>query len=180
MSMTISKDRSLTVGGEDIQWIHRREGNADVYFIANTKDTTMTTTLSFALSGRMPEIWNPETGSIETASAWLCYDGKTEVALRLNTRQSIFLVFRNKTIRMNTLTTWNESLDKDVKYFSGTACYTTEFFLKETVPSCRYILDLGKVKNLAVVSVNGKVCANLWRPPFRADITEAIRMVSGA
>ena len=34
-------------------------------------------------------------------------------------------------------------------------------------------LDLGRVKNLAEVSLNGKPLGILWKPPFRVDITGA-------
>ena len=39
----------------------------------------------------------------------------------------------------------------------------------------RVYLNLGEVKNLAEVTVNGKVYPVLWKPPFRADITDAVR-----
>jgi hypothetical protein len=36
--------------------------------------------------------------------------------------------------------------------------------------------DLGKVKEIAEVSVNGKsVGGILWKPPFQADVTEAVK-----
>ena len=69
---------------------------------------------------------------------------------------------------------WNESTDNEIKYFSGTACYSRQLHLKSLDRRCRYILDLGEVKNLAVVRVNGKVCATLWHSPFTADITNAL------
>lgn len=34
-----------------------------------------------------------------------------------------------------------------------------------------YELDLGEVKNLAVVRINGKTLPTLWRTPFRVDVT---------
>ena len=38
------------------------------------------------------------------------------------------------------------------------------------------VLDLGKVRNLAVVvRVNGKSLGVLWKPPFRVDVTAAVR-----
>ena len=36
----------------------------------------------------------------------------------------------------------------------------------------RYVLDLGEVKNLARVFVNGKEAAHLWKKPFRCDVTD--------
>ena len=37
------------------------------------------------------------------------------------------------------------------------------------------ILDLGVVKNIASVSVNGESCGTLWKPPFRADVSRALK-----
>ena len=69
---------------------------------------------------------------------------------------------------------WNECADADIKYFSGTAIYSQQLKLKKMNRQDRYVLDLGEVKNLAVVRVNGKVCGTLWHPPFTIDITDAL------
>ena len=37
------------------------------------------------------------------------------------------------------------------------------------------MLDLGRVKNFAEVTVNGKKYAPMWRPPYRVDVTDAIK-----
>jgi hypothetical protein len=39
----------------------------------------------------------------------------------------------------------------------------------------RVALDLGRLKNLAEVSVNGKPVAIFWKPPFSADVTGVLR-----
>ena len=45
-----------------------------------------------------------------------------------------------------------------------------------TLPSgARLVLDLGTVKELAEVSVNGKTYSPLWKPPFRLDITDSVK-----
>lgn len=36
-------------------------------------------------------------------------------------------------------------------------------------------LDLGSVKNLAVVTVNGKDLGETWHAPYRVDITSALK-----
>ena len=36
-------------------------------------------------------------------------------------------------------------------------------------------LDLGNVRELAEVRVNGKSCGITWSPPFRVDITAAVK-----
>ena len=66
-----------------------------------------------------------------------------------------------------------ESEDDGIRYFSGTAEYSKTIM----APSAqgRVILDLGTVKNLAEVLVNGERVAVLWKAPFRCDITDALR-----
>ena len=36
-----SRDASLTTDAHSIHWIHRRDGETDIYFVANTKDSTL-------------------------------------------------------------------------------------------------------------------------------------------
>ncbi len=201
------REPSLSSDMAGIQWIHRRDNMSDIYFIANTNDSTIMTTLTTRGDGRLPELWDPETGNISEAKVWRMADGKTHVKLNLTTRQAIFLIFRKTTaetcsvreslsnsitdtihvagtwtvrfdggkeVEWPSLLPWNESADSDIRYFSGTARYTQQLHLKEQERHYRYVLDLGEVKNLAVVHVNGQVIGTLWRPPFTVDITEAL------
>jgi hypothetical protein len=76
---------------------------------------------------------------------------------------------------MPELQSWTDSADNGVKYFSGTAIYSKEIEIPaETMGAGRSLwLDLGRVKNLAEVSLNGKSLGILWKPPFRVEITQA-------
>ncbi len=80
-------------------------------------------------------------------------------------------------VHMPTLISWTDHEDPGVRYFSGTATYRTLVVLDEDVlgPRYRTILDLGQVKNIAQVYVNGKDCGIVWKEPFVADITEAVK-----
>ena len=72
---------------------------------------------------------------------------------------------------------WHENSDPGVKYFSGTGTYTrtiqapADWFRT----SARLILDLGDVKNIADVTVNGKPLGIFWKAPFRVDVTSALK-----
>ena len=70
---------------------------------------------------------------------------------------------------------WTSDADPDVKYFSGTATYRVSCPMSHVPPDTRAILDLGDVKNFAEITVNGRKHPPLWRPPFRVDVTDAIR-----
>ena len=80
-------------------------------------------------------------------------------------------------ITMDKLIAWNDSSDNGVKYFSGVGTYTktvqapAEWFKKGATLS----LDLGDVKNLAVVTVNGKDVGTVWHKPYRVDVTGALK-----
>jgi hypothetical protein len=70
---------------------------------------------------------------------------------------------------------WSTDNNNAIKYYYGTATYTTTFDYKNTVVSgARVLLDAGKVANLAEVYVNGKSCGVVWTPPYRVDITNAL------
>ena len=80
-------------------------------------------------------------------------------------------------ITLETLTSWSDNADEGVKYFSGTGTYTKTLQAASDWfgPSNHLFLDLGDVKNLAEVSINGKSLGILWKPPYRVDITSALK-----
>jgi hypothetical protein len=75
------------------------------------------------------------------------------------------------------LISWADSPNKGIKYFSGAATYSVDFTLpNDFAGDGRYCaLDLGMVKNLAEVTLNGKNLGILWKAPFRVNITEAMQ-----
>lgn len=75
------------------------------------------------------------------------------------------------------LESWTESGDAEVRYFSGTAVYHKMMTIDgDWLKSGAHIqLDLGGVKNLAEVVVNGRSVGILWKPPFACDITDALK-----
>jgi len=80
-------------------------------------------------------------------------------------------------ITVDTLSSWSDSPDAGVRYFSGTGTYT------KTVDApadwfgngSRLWIDLGDVKNLAEVAVNGKPLGIVWHAPYRVDATGELR-----
>jgi hypothetical protein len=75
------------------------------------------------------------------------------------------------------LISWNDHSNTGVKYFSGTATYHRKFEAAKAllVPDHVFCLDLGRVAVIAQVKLNGRDLGILWKPPFCADITEALR-----
>ncbi len=81
-------------------------------------------------------------------------------------------------VKFDKLISWTESADDGVKYFSGTATYAREIDAPASwfKPGAKVFLDLGSVKEIAEVSVNGKAVGGiLWKPPYRADVTSTLK-----
>ena len=90
-------------------------------------------------------------------------------------------------VTFSQLTDWSKNSDASISHYSGTATYTQSFRwqplkqLKQQkgqlsgAPSPQVYLDLGTVANLAEVRVNGQPCGIAWTPPYRLDITKALK-----
>lgn len=82
---------------EQIGFIHRKRGDADIYFIANHFKGEINTTLEFRLKGRQPEIWHPETGKCEDVTSFTFTENGTKIPLTLEPNEAYFIVFEKKT-----------------------------------------------------------------------------------
>jgi hypothetical protein len=195
----------------DVEFVHRRLKNGDIFFVDNRSDRDEAINATFRVAGREPELWHAETGDTEPVSFKVA-DGRTTVPLHLEPWGTVFVVFRKPTsqtshtipeiketkvttingpwtvsfqsgrgapssITMDKLSDWSHSDDLGVKYFSGVGIYTktvqasSEWFKK----GARLWVDLGDVKNLAIVSVNGKELGETWHAPYRVDATSALK-----
>ena len=77
----------------------------------------------------------------------------------------------------DSLVSWTERPEPGIKFYSSTATYTKTFELTDSAlrtPRSALLLDLGSVRELAEVKVNGQSCGITWTPPFRVDITKAV------
>lgn len=82
-----------------------------------------------------------------------------------------------ESVTLDRLASWTDHNDPGVKYFSGTATYLQSVHVPAEflAPHRRIFLDLGKVQVIAELKVNGQNVAILWKPPFEADITGALK-----
>lgn len=80
----------------------------------------------------------------------------------------------NRNLNRETLFDWSKEPDDSLKYYSGTATYTTTFKWKGK-HNGRVYLELGDVQNVATVRVNGIDCGTVWTAPYHADITQAVK-----
>ena len=196
--------------GGRMKFVHRSLGNGDIYWVNTESRESATRQVSFLVSGREPEIWDPVTGGIVPAS-YTMENGRTEVTLPMDPEDALFVVFRNKTSKkanhlpevveqpvetvsgpwevkfqagrgapeqavFNELTRWDENDDPGIRYFSGTASYSRTVNVpgEWLLDNQELWLDLGEVKNLAEVLVNGQSVGIAWKTPFRVNISKAI------
>jgi hypothetical protein len=81
------------------------------------------------------------------------------------------------TVTLENLISWSESADVGVKYFSGAGIYfrtvqaSPAWFKKGT----KLWLNLGDVKNMAEVTVNGKSLGIVWHTPYRVEVTRVLK-----
>ena len=235
-----------------VAWIHRREGEREIYFVASQVAAPMSAEMTFRVGDKIPEMWNPETGKVASAAVWRREGGRTVMPLRFTPFGSMFVVFQpGKADAVQAITcdgqacpaeivgqrgdavgietdkagsyelklgsgrtakaavrdvpapiafngpwqvkfpagwgapaeaqmeagSWTANKDAGIRYFSGTGLYARDFDVpKDRLGSNRiHYLDLGKVKNLAEVTLNGQPAGILWKPPFRLDVTRLLK-----
>jgi len=73
------------------------------------------------------------------------------------------------------LISWTKRPEDGIKYYSGKATYKKTFDGQPMPGNSRLFLDLGAVKNVAEVRLNGTKLGVLWCAPWRVDITKAVQ-----
>ncbi len=200
--------------GARLDYIHRRDGEAEIYFVANRTNDAQTARCGFRVAGKAPELWNPMTGERRFASAYEERDGHTFVPLDFEPYGSWFVVFREPAgrhpatrgsnavacnsvleisgawdvdfdqhwggpgpVKFDQLVNWTTREEPGIKYYSGTAVYRKTFEQPAAAIKSgeKIYIDLGNVREIAEVKLNGKPCGITWAPPFRVEVTDAIQ-----
>ncbi|MBN1420299.1 MAG: discoidin domain-containing protein [Planctomycetes bacterium] len=201
-------------GERHLDFIHRRAGETDIYFVANRNERQEDAVCTFRVRGKVPEFWDPVTGETAPAPSWDAFDGRTRVRIRVAPYGSIFVIFREParglapgishldaeavsaaeirgpwevrfqagrgapaSATFDELRSWTESADAGIKYFSGTACYTKRIEIPPALLASnrRVLIDLGAVKNIAEVRLNGAPLGVLWMHPFVIDVARVAK-----
>lgn len=262
-AMHVSPDFSYKANEPNaaLDYVHRRSGSAEIYFVRNAKDAPVEATLTFRVRGREPEWWNIDSGELRSAAVYRESDVGTDVPLSLPAYGSVFVIFRKPAskhairitrdgreifpsaiageglysdfpahaleierpgayevtrstgeaqrivvadaserpsfvgpwtltfppglgappfVKLDGLHSWTESTISGVRYFSGTATYSATLQVPvDLLQQHREIwMDLGDVREVATVIVNGKTLDTLWHGPFRSRIDSQLH--SGA
>lgn len=196
----------------EVNFIHRRDGNTDIYFIANRSTNAAALNCTFRIADKVPELWDAVSGEHHFAKAYAQVDGMTKLPLKLNPCGSQFVVFREPakahpatagqndvdyvpikelsgpwavafdpklggpaSVEFDSLVSWPDRPEPGIKYYSGTAIYRKDFEIPSVPEKGPFKIDLGNVRELAEVKVNGRSCGIVWTPPFQVDITRALK-----
>jgi hypothetical protein len=73
------------------------------------------------------------------------------------------------------LISWTESENTGIKYFSGTAVYHNSFKVADGAGKKTIMLNLGELRDVAEVFINGKSAGILWKKPYQADISQLVQ-----
>jgi hypothetical protein len=196
----------------EINFIHRRDADTDIYFIANRSTNAVALNCAFRISEKAPELWDAVSGGHHFAMAYTQSGGMTKIPLKLNPCGSQFVVFRESakahpattkqnevdyapikelsgpwnvtfdqkwggpaSVDFESLVSWPDRPESGIKYYSGTAIYRKNFDTPASMGKESVKLDLGNVRELAEVKVNGQSCGIVWAPPFQVDVTRALK-----
>ena len=207
---------ALDIGADaNLDYIHRRDGDAEIYFLSNPKPEAVRFTGVFLVSGKQPELWDAVSGNMRQATQFKEAAGRTRVPLELPPYGSLFVVLRGKpgvaappakpnfptlkavatiagpwsvsfnpqwggpeTAKFPELVSWLKRPEEGIRNYSGKAVYRTTFTRPAATgrqaPAKMY-LDLGEVREIAEVRLNGKELGVLWCPPRRVEITEVLK-----
>ena len=96
-AQNLKPDFEFTRRGRQPQlaYAHRVAGEADIYFVSNQRRQFDSAECTFRVSGKIPELWHPDTGVIEPAPVWSAQDGRTTVRLNFDPAGSVFVIFRH-------------------------------------------------------------------------------------
>jgi hypothetical protein len=202
-------------GGLQIQLVHRTDGAAHVFFLANTSQKGGAAACVFHVGGLQPELWNPVTGDSRSLTDFHAGGKETSLPLDFAPAQSWFVVFRKEAskpepttrnfpernpfatvdgtwrvtfdpkwggpsepVEFATLGDWTMRPEPGIRYYSGTAVYRTIFDLPRAV-SAPTFLDLGNVKHLARVRLNGRDLGVVWCAPWGVSVPKGLLKRTG-
>lgn len=80
----------------DFVYTHRKDGDADIYFIANQKKEPCKTEISFRIANKQPEYLDALTGERRALNNYSFQNGRTIIPLEFSPEGSCFIVFRGK------------------------------------------------------------------------------------
>jgi hypothetical protein len=81
----------------------------------------------------------------------------------------------SETVTFAELNDWSQCEDESIRYYSGTAIYTTQFTVNDDLHGKNLYLNLGNVFVTAKVKVNGQDAGGVWTAPYRVNVTKYLK-----
>lgn len=84
-----------------------------------------------------------------------------------------------KAVTFESLTDWTTHAESGIKYYSGIAVYELTFdYADQPIPTIGF-LDLGRVEDVARVTLNGQALGTVWSAPYRVAIPKGVLKKKG-
>jgi hypothetical protein len=89
--------KGIDTRNQQIDFIHRKTGNEEIYFVSNSSEKTQHVTCIFRVDPNLvPEIWDAETGQIQRNVSYTKTDKGITLDMTMFPLGSRFVVFKNK------------------------------------------------------------------------------------
>lgn len=75
----------------------------------------------------------------------------------------------------NELKDWSKCDDERIRYYSGTAVYSTTLTMPKLPKNQELYLDLGELSAMAKVKINGEYVGGVWTAPYRIEVTGKVK-----
>ncbi len=185
--------------------VHRRIGGGELWFVANHGTAPVEGEMALRGTGRIPELWFADTGEIRPvryhmekgrtfvplslaaseavfvvfrrparATAATVPEVRWTPALTVDGRWDV--AFPGIGTLQLLPGSWTMVGSPALRHFSGTAVYSRGLEVPASLAGERRVmLDLGDVRDVARVRINGRDAGIAWKPPFRLDATGLLR-----
>jgi hypothetical protein len=160
---------------DEIRIAHRQSADADIFFVANLSDKAQQAELSFRISGKQPELWQAEDGSISLAPVWSEKNGRTCVQIGLKSTQSVFVVFRkiaSKTEHPVSVTVSNP----DANWSTGSDAKGNPVLHLSGDNAAQIVFASGKQKTVKSKAIPPKELNGPWKVSFAPKLEQSFAL----
>ncbi len=161
---------------DSMKFIHKKFNNEDIYFISNQQNCVRKIECSFRQSGKIPEIWNPQTKTIQKVYAYTIEDERVTLRLDLAPYESIFIIFGKAFKKQKHLTSFKYN-SVPISLAANSKLYNTSF-----CPADQPVLTVSQAGNYELVfsdgsgeniEINDSLCSfpikSRWKISFEAN-----------